>query len=99
MSAFLFGGFFMEYSYPLDLDWSTEEMITVTHFYQMIEKGYESGVKQEALSQAYQEFKQIVPSKAEEKTLFKEFEKASNYRPWDLIKQLKNSEKNDIIKP
>lgn len=89
----------MEYSYPLDLDWSTEEIIAVTHFYQMIEKGYESGVKKEALSQSYREFKQIVPSKAEEKTLFKEFEKVSNYRPWDLIKQLNNSGKNDIIKP
>ena len=82
----------MEYSYPLDLDWSTEEMITVTHFYQMIEKGYESGVKQEALSQAYQEFKQIVPSKAEEKTLFKTLSGSKAKIPEESLRQLGWSE-------
>lgn len=88
----------MEYSYPLDLDWSTEEMIAVTHFYQTIEKGYESGVTHNELQTAYQSFKEIVPSKAEEKTLFNAFEKASSYHPWGLVKQLKDTSSNDIIK-
>ena len=37
----------MGYSYPLRNDWSTEEIITVTAFYEVIEKAYEDGIKQE----------------------------------------------------
>ena len=40
------------YSYPLDLDWSTEEMITVVEFFQCIEAGYENGVKAAKLNDA-----------------------------------------------
>ena len=86
------------YSYPLDLDWSTEEMIIVVEFFQLIEEGYENGVKASALSDAYKNFKEIVQSKAEEKTLFREFKSVSNLEPFSLIKQLKTSDPNDILK-
>ncbi len=31
----------MEYQYPLDYDWSNEEMVTMVKFYEAIEKAYE----------------------------------------------------------
>ena len=34
----------MEYQYPLDYDWSNEEMVAVVKFYEAIEKVYEKGV-------------------------------------------------------
>ncbi|MBN4916975.1 UPF0223 family protein [Staphylococcus sp. EG-SA-23] len=34
----------MEYEYPIDLDWSNEEMISVINFFNHVEKYYESGV-------------------------------------------------------
>ena len=49
--------------------------------------------------EAYNDFKEIVPSKSEEKKMFKEYEKASGYVPYLLIKQLKTAEAADIIKP
>ena len=88
-----------EYSYPLDLDWSTEEILHVMSFYQAIEIGYTEGILAGKLSEAYKEFKDIVPSKAEEKTIFKDFEKVSGMAPFKLIKQLKDSEVDQIIKP
>ncbi|MED2513331.1 UPF0223 family protein, partial [Bacillus thuringiensis] len=33
----------MEYQYPLDYDWSNEEMVIIVKFYEAIEKAYEKG--------------------------------------------------------
>lgn len=88
-----------EYSYPLDYDWSTEEILHVMSFYQAVEIGYEEGVLAGKFEEAYNDFKKIVPSKSEEKTLFKEYEKVSGKVPYLLIKQLKDAKPADIIKP
>lgn len=88
-----------EYSYPLDYDWSTEEILHVMSFYQAVEIGYEEGVLAGKFEEAYKDFKEIVPSKSEEKKFFKEYEKVSGKVPYLLIKQLKDAEPSDIIKP
>ena len=88
-----------EYSYPLDSYWTTEEILHVMSFYQAVEIGYEEGVLAGKFEEAYNDFKEIVPSKSEEKKMFKEYEKASGYVPYLLIKQLKTAEAADIIKP
>lgn len=88
-----------EYTYPLDYDWSTEEILHVMSFYQAVEIAYTEGVLAGKFQEAYDDFKEIVPSKAEEKTLFKDFEKASGMVPFKIIKQLKDSETKDILKP
>ena len=88
-----------EYSYPLESDWTTEEILHVRSFYQAVEIGYEEGVLAGKFEEAYNDFKEIVPSKSEEKKMFKEYEKASGYVPYLLIKQLKTAEAADIIKP
>ncbi|CAD2078439.1 UPF0223 protein [Jeotgalicoccus coquinae] len=88
-----------EYSYPLDYDWSTDEILHVMSFYQAVEIGYEEGILAGKFEEAYKDFKVIVPSKSEEKTLFKEYEKVSGNVPYLLIKQLKDAEPSDIIKP
>lgn len=88
-----------EYAYPLSEDWSTEEILHVMSFYQAVEIGYEEGILAGKMQEAYDDFKEIVPSKSEEKQLFKEYEKASGKVPYSLIKQLKDSEPAEIIKP
>lgn len=88
----------MEYSYPLRTDWKTEEIISVIAFYEIIEQAYEEGAKQEKVMNSYREFKKIVPSKAEEKTLLKEFEEASGYSSYSVIKSAENAASGDMIK-
>lgn len=88
----------MDYNYPLRGDWSTEEIIEVTAFYVMIEKAYEEGVKREEVMDGYRKFKAIVPSKAEEKTLFKEFEQASGYSSYPIVKAAREANDGEIIK-
>ncbi|MEK3952885.1 MAG: UPF0223 family protein [Psychrobacillus psychrotolerans] len=88
----------MEYTYPFSLDWSTEEIVDVVQFFEAIEKAYENGIKREELLKRYRRFKEIVPSIAEEKTYFREFEKESGYISFPIIKKMKEQSENIIIK-
>jgi len=81
-----------DYQYPLDLDWSVEEMVAVTNLYAAVEKAYEEGIVIEELLAVYQKFKGIVRSISEEKRLDREFEKVSSYSIYRTIKAAK--EKN-----
>lgn len=78
----------MEYQYPLDIDWNNEEMMSVIYFFNQIENYYESSVKGEDVKNAYKTFKQIVPGKAEEKQIFKEFEKSSGYNSYKVVQEV-----------
>jgi len=88
----------MSYSYPLSKDWSTDEIIGVVQFFEVIEKAYETGVKREELMERYRKFKEIVPSMAEEKSYFREFEKESGLVSYPIIKKMKETTAGAIIK-
>lgn len=76
----------MEYHYPIDLDWTNDEMVTVVTFFNAIEAFYEQQVERDYLMEQYRKFKKIVPGKAEEKQIFKEFEKGSGYNSYKAVK-------------
>lgn len=79
-------GFTMEYSYPLNTDWSTQEMVDVVSFFEAVEAAYETGILRETFMTRYKRFKEIVPSQAEEKTILREFEQASGYVGYKAVK-------------
>ncbi len=87
---------FLNYSYPLDETWDTKEIVDVVTFFQLIEKAYESNVKSDELMLAYTRFKQIVPSKSEEKQLFSKFEKDSGYAAFPVVKKAKEDPQSKI---
>ncbi|WP_110929280.1 UPF0223 family protein [Bacillus massiliglaciei] len=82
----------MEYQYPMDFEWSTEEIVDVIHFFEAVEKAYESKIQKEELMKAYRRFKEIVPGKADEKNYTDEFQKSSGYSAYQVIKAAKNAE-------
>ncbi len=88
----------MDYQYPISPDWKTEEIIDVINFYQSVEKAYEKGINREELMITYRRFKEIVPSKAEEKQIDREFEEISGYSSYRVIKKAKEAEGNVTIK-
>ncbi|WP_100330777.1 UPF0223 family protein [Bacillus xiapuensis] len=87
----------MEYSYPFSPDWTTEEVIDAVRFFEMIERAYEKGVKKEELLTAYRRFKEIVPSKAEEKKLCSEFEEVSGYSSYHAVQKMKAAQEGERI--
>jgi len=88
----------MNYSYPFSTDWSTEEIVDVVVFFEGIEKAYEKGIKREDMMAKYRKFKEIVPSMAEEKKYFREFEEESGYASYPIIKQMKEARDGDLLR-
>ena len=74
------------YSYPLDLSWSTEELASVLSFFNDVEQ----------LLQSYAVFKKVVPSKGEEKRLGREFETVSGYSLYRAVQEAKRKGKGMI---
>lgn len=81
----------MEYQYPIDVDWSHEEMLDVIQFFNKVEAYYESSVEREQLMDSYRAFKRVVPGKADEKNIFDDFKKASGYDSYQVMKKAKNA--------
>ncbi|MBA2874140.1 UPF0223 family protein [Thermaerobacillus caldiproteolyticus] len=88
----------MNYSYPISYDWTTQEIIDVIKFFEAVETVYEKGMEREQLMSAYRRFKEIVPSKSEEKKLCDEFTKTSGYSSYHVIKKAKEAKNGDWIK-
>ncbi|MFK2824859.1 UPF0223 family protein [Bacillus sp. B190/17] len=88
----------MNYSYPFSTHWSTEEVIDVVKFFEAIERVYEKGIDREELMAAYRRFKEIVPSKSEEKQLCNEFEEVSGYSSYRAVQQMKAASEGEKVK-
>ncbi|WP_175638828.1 UPF0223 family protein [Metabacillus schmidteae] len=86
----------MDYQYPISLDWSTEEIVDVIKFFECIEKAYEQGIDRTDMLSAYRRFKEIVPSKSDEKTICNEFEEVSGYSSYKVVKKTKDSNEHSI---
>lgn len=87
----------MEYQYPIDYSWTTDEVVDVIKFFEAIERAYEKGIERDEIMHAYRRFKEIVPSKAEEKTICGEFEEISGYSSYRTIKKAKEAASGDKI--
>ncbi|MFJ5713461.1 UPF0223 family protein [Neobacillus sp. NPDC093127] len=88
----------MEYQYPIDYNWSTDEIVDVIKFFEAVEKAYEKGIDRDEVMNVYRRFKEIVPSKAEEKTICGEFEEMSGYSSYRTVKKAKEASSGDKIK-
>lgn len=88
----------MEYTYPIDVDCSQEEMVAVVSFFNAIESYYESQIERDTLMTRYREFKQVVPGKADEKNLFNDFKKQSGYDSYQVIQEAKQHPDQKTLK-
>lgn len=88
----------MEYYYPISTDWSTDEIVDVVKFFETIEQAYEKGIDRDVIMATYRRFKEIVPSKSEEKKICDEFEELSRYSPYRTVKKAKELESGQKIK-
>ncbi|MGG1678868.1 UPF0223 family protein [Neobacillus sp. NRS-1170] len=87
----------MEYQYPIDYSWTTDEIVEVINFFEAIERAYEKGIERDEVMMIYRRFKEIVPSKAQEKTLCGEFEEISGYSSYRTIKKAKEAPSGERI--
>ncbi|WP_026674441.1 UPF0223 family protein [Alkalihalobacterium bogoriense] len=83
---------------PISLDWSKEEVMDVVAFFQGVEKAYNEGVEREELLRLYRRFKEIVPSKSEEKQLCKQFDEEAKVSCFRAVKAAKEKASDLKIK-
>lgn len=83
-------------SYPLDPDWTTDEMETVIAFLRIVEDAYEIGAPRSKVLEKYRAFKKVVNSKAGEKQLGRQFAKNSGYQLYTVVKLASTSQKKMI---
>lgn len=81
-----------DYQYPLDLDWTTEEMVIVTNLWSAVEQANETGINTSTFLATYKQFKTVVKSIGEEKRLGNEFQKASGYSLYRTLQRAKKQE-------
>ena len=77
----------MDYNYPLDYTWSTEDIIDVMSLYNAVEQAYEGGISKEEFMKSYYRFIEIVDSKSEQKKLDQAFEKVSHYSIYKVFQK------------
>ena len=61
-------GEIMDYNYPLDYTWSTEDIIDVMALYNAVEQAYEQGISKEEFMKAYRQFKKCRSKQKRRKT-------------------------------
>lgn len=88
----------MEYQYPIDPDWSTDEIIDVISYFQQVEEAYGKGVNREKYLDAYRRFKEIVPGKAQERNICNEFEEVSGFSAYHTLKAVKEAQPGIVVK-
>lgn len=88
----------MDYQYPIDIDWSTKEIVDVIAFFEVVEATYEKGVDRDDFMSKYRRFKEIVPSIASEKKLDKEFNEVSSYSLYRAVQLAKGAASGEKIR-
>lgn len=79
------------YSYPLDPEWSDDEIVQVIDLYNAVEKAYENGISRETFMQKYRTFCQVVPMKMDQRNLDKQFQQESGYSIYQVFKQCQST--------
>lgn len=87
-----------QYGYPINDDWSTEELIKVVECLALVESAYDEGVDYQRFKQAYAQFKQIVTSIGEEKRISRSFEQESGCSLYRVVQMMKVLDKEQSAK-
>ncbi|SFL57317.1 UPF0223 family protein [Salibacterium qingdaonense] len=87
-----------EYPMPFSMDWTKEEIIDVMEFFRVIEEAYEKPVRKETVLSRYRRFKEIVPSKAEEKQYLRDFDEKAGVSCWKTVQQAGRKETEETFK-
>lgn len=65
-------------------------MTSVLHFFNQVEKAYETKVDVATFLSAYKDFKKVVPAKGDEKRLDKAFHQVSGYSTYRAVQAAKS---------
>ncbi|MGY3764953.1 UPF0223 family protein [Vagococcus vulneris] len=85
------------FSYPLNPEWSTQEIVTVMAMWEILEQTYTKRVTAEDFLGVYKNFKDIVKSIGEERQLGNEFEELTGYSLYRTVKSAR-AQKTGVLR-
>lgn len=77
------------FNYPILEGWATDDIVVVAALYSAVAEAYERGVAKDKLLAAYTAFKEVVPSKGEEKQLDKALQSEAGYSIYRVMQASK----------
>ena len=83
---------------PISLDWSKEEVIDVLSFFEAVDEAHGKGIEREKLLSSYRRFKQVVPSKSEEKQLFNQYDEEAGVSCYKAVQKAREATDLKFIK-
>lgn len=86
------------YSYPLDSEWSEQDIVDVIALYNAVEAVYETGIKKDTFMDKYRQFCRVVSMKMEQKQLDRQFEEESGYSIYQAFKQSRSTPSNEKVR-
>lgn len=84
------------FSYPINPEWTTDEIVIVVDLWATLENVYQKKVTAEFFLEKYQLFKNVVRSIGEERQLGKEYEELTGYSLYRVV-QLARKQKTGIL--
>lgn len=84
------------FSYPLMPEWSTQEIIDVSAFYEAVEKLNTVGIKRADFMKLYGRFCEIEHSKAAQKQLDSRYEKESGFSIYRSVRFVLENDKENL---
>ncbi|QOY97125.1 UPF0223 family protein [Leuconostoc citreum] len=74
------------YTLPIDSNWTIDDIVTVSAFVDKVLQVYENGVLKVTLLAQYDKFRQVIPSKSEQKQFDRNFEQQTGFSIYRTIK-------------
>lgn len=84
------------YTLPIDSNWTIDDIVTVSVFVDKVLKVYENGVLKVTLLAQYDKFRQVIPSKSEQKQFDRNFEQQTGFSIYRTIKLAQATTKDRI---
>lgn len=84
------------YTLPIDSNWTIDNIVTVSTFVDKVLQVYENGVLKVTLLAQYDKFRQVIPSKSEQKQFDRNFEQQTGFSIYRTIKLAQATTKDRI---
>ncbi|MBE4726304.1 UPF0223 family protein [Leuconostoc citreum] len=84
------------YTLPIDSNWTIDDIVTVSAFVDKMLQVYENGVLKVTLLAQYDKFRQVIPSKSEQKQFDRNFEQQTGFSIYRTIKLAQATTKDRI---
>ncbi|MFD1465857.1 UPF0223 family protein [Lapidilactobacillus mulanensis] len=84
------------YAYPIDPDWSKEQLLAAMKIFSDVEAAYENQLNVQAFLSDWREYQRAIPMKMDQKKIDREFEQTTSYSIYQVMKAARNSTRNTI---